>query len=404
MSTVLHADVIIVGGGLVGASTAFHLRAQHAMSVLLLERDRVGSQASGVNFGNVRRQGRFLAQLPLAHRSRAIWGQLGPLLGDDCEFMATGHVKVAYDDAELAELERWATEARHWDLHIEMLGANTLRARYPWLGRDIVGAGHSPEDGHANPRLAAPAFARAARRLGATILEHTAVTSLERDGAGFRVLADGGVQAHARVLINAAGAWGGRIAQQFAEPVPIEARGPQMSVTEPLPYFISPVLGTTSAKLYARQVTRGNVVFGGGERVAVQMDPPRARVLPERMHAQWPELLRLVPGLRGAQVLRTWSGVEGYLCDMLPVLGPSPHVPGLLHGFGFSGHGFQLAPGVGAVLAELAATGATSTPIDAFGIERFLADSGAAQRAFASPDAAARHTDASPQRSLPAHG
>jgi sarcosine oxidase subunit beta len=404
MSAVLHADVLIIGGGLVGAATAFHLRAQHAMSVVLLERDRVGSQASGVNFGNVRRQGRFLPQLPLAHRARAIWGQLGPLLGDDCEFIATGHVKVAYDDAELGELEHWAAEARHWDLHIEMLGANTLRARYPWLGRDAVGAGHSPEDGHANPRLVAPAFARAARRLGATILEHTAATSLERDGAGFRVLGERGVEVRARVLVNAAGAWGGRIAQQFAEPVPIEARGPQMSVTEPLPYFIAPVLGTASAKIYARQVTRGNVVFGGGERVAVQMEPPRARVLPERMHAQWPELLRLVPGLRGAQVLRTWSGVEGYLSDMLPVLGPSAGVPGLLHGFGFSGHGFQLGPGVGAVLAELAATGATSTPIDAFGIERFLADPGAAQHLPASQDAVARHPDASPQQSLPAHG
>jgi sarcosine oxidase subunit beta len=122
------------------------------------------------------------------------------------------------------------------------------------------------------------------------------------------------------------------------------------------------------------------------------------------MHAQWPELLRLVPGLRGAQLLRTWSGVEGYLSDMLPVLGPSAGVPGLLHGFGFSGHGFQLGPGVGAVLAELAATGATSTPIDAFGIERFLADPGAAQHLPASQDAVARHPDASPQRSLPAHG
>jgi sarcosine oxidase subunit beta len=396
MSSVLRPDVVIVGGGLVGASTAFHLRAEHAMSVVLIERDRVGSQASGVNFGNVRRQGRFLPQLPLAHRSRSIWGQLGRLLGDDCEFIASGHLKVAYDDAELAELEHWAGEARHWGLDIEMLGANTLRARHPWLGPDVVGAGHSPQDGHANPRLAAPAFARAARRLGATILEHTAVTAVERDGAGFAVLGEQGVLARARVLVNAAGAWGGRIAQLFGEPVPIEARGPQMSVTEPLPYFISPVLGTTSAKLYARQVTRGNVVFGGGERVEVQMDPPRARVLPERMHGQWHELLRLVPGLRGTQVLRTWSGVEGYLSDMIPIMGPSATMPGLLHAFGFCGHGFQLAPGVGAVIAELAATGATSTPIDAFRIERFLPAAGRdAQR----PGAAIEHTDASPQRS-----
>ena len=95
MSAPIQADVIVVGGGIMGAATAFFLR-RRGVKVVLLERGLVGQQASGVNFGNVRRQGRFLPQLPLANRSRAIWGQLNELLGEDAEFIATGHVRVCF--------------------------------------------------------------------------------------------------------------------------------------------------------------------------------------------------------------------------------------------------------------------------------------------------------------------
>src|SRR6202011_4258166 len=89
------ADVIIVGGGIMGTSAALFLR-RHGKSVILLERGLIGQQASGVNFGNVRRQGRFLPQLPLANRSRAIWGRLNELLGEDAEFLPSGHIRVCY--------------------------------------------------------------------------------------------------------------------------------------------------------------------------------------------------------------------------------------------------------------------------------------------------------------------
>ena len=89
------ADVIIIGGGFMGASAAFFLR-QRGRSVILIERDLIGQQASGVNFGNVRRQGRFLPQLPLANRSREIWGRLDELIGEDAEFIPTGYLRLCY--------------------------------------------------------------------------------------------------------------------------------------------------------------------------------------------------------------------------------------------------------------------------------------------------------------------
>ena len=104
------SDVIVVGGGIMGAATAFFL-CKRGRSVTLLEQGLVGQQASGVNFGNVRRQGRFLPQLPLANRSRSVWGRLGELLGEDVEFLPTGHIRVCYRQEQVAVLEAYAKGA-----------------------------------------------------------------------------------------------------------------------------------------------------------------------------------------------------------------------------------------------------------------------------------------------------
>ncbi|WP_268885331.1 NAD(P)/FAD-dependent oxidoreductase [Belnapia mucosa] len=141
------ADAIIVGGGIMGAATAFFLR-QHGMSVILLERDLLGQAASGVNFGNVRRQGRFLPQLPLANRSREIWGQLPELLGEDVEFLPSGHLRLAFREADAAQLEAYARDARPYGLELELISHNALRERFPFLSPEVVMASYSPVDGH----------------------------------------------------------------------------------------------------------------------------------------------------------------------------------------------------------------------------------------------------------------
>ena len=106
MTEQLSADVAIIGGGTAGCSTALHLRGRGA-TVVLLERGVCGGQASGVNYGGVRQQGRDLAELPLARRSRGMWSRLAEIVGNDCEFVASGHIKLARSDADMAEL--WAT-------------------------------------------------------------------------------------------------------------------------------------------------------------------------------------------------------------------------------------------------------------------------------------------------------
>jgi sarcosine oxidase subunit beta len=373
MTEVAAADVIIVGGGLMGAATAFFLR-QHGLSVVLLERDLVGQYASGTNFGNVRRQGRFLPQLPLANRSREIWGRLPALIGEDVEFIPTGHLRVAFRPEDVGRLEAHAGDAKPYGLDLELISGNALRLRFPFLAPEALMASHSPLDGHANPRLAAPAFARAARRAGALVRENTEVLSISKSAEDFRVETPAG-GFRAPLLQISAGAWGARLAAAFGEDVPLTARAPQMAVTEPMPYRIAPVMGiaTTVAEegVYLRQVRRGNIVFGGGLRGEASLATKRARLDPLNTLRQLPQVARLLPAMRALRIIRSWSGVEGYLDDDIPVIGPSARIPGLFYAFGFCGHGFQLGPGVGATMAALIATGSPGVPIDPFRIDRF---------------------------------
>jgi sarcosine oxidase subunit beta len=379
MSEITHSDVLVLGGGLMGATAAFFLRRQHGLSVTLLERELVGRQASGTNFGNVRRQGRVLEQIPLANRAVGVWGRVKELLGEDAEFVRHGHLRVCYTEKQAAVLEQHVKDVKPLGLDLEIFSAAQLRKRWCIFAPEVVSGSLSPNDGHANPRLAGPAFARAARRAGANIVEHAEVMQVERDGAGFLAHTLDGRRFRAPQLLVACGAWSNRMAKQFGEPVPMEARGPQMGVTEPLPYAIGPSIGVSSPieleGLYFRQISRGNIVFGGGFKGPADIDRIRAYVRPDNILRQMRELRRLVPAFAHVQLIRVWSGIEGYIADWQPVMGPSPRVPGLHYAFGFCGEGFAISPGVGETMAELIATGHTSIPIESFSIARFAAAS-----------------------------
>ncbi len=365
----LSTEVAIVGGGIVGCSTALYLR-QRGVPVVLLEKSATGAAASGVNFGGIRRNGRALNELPLAARALAVWRRMPALLGSDCEYAVTGHLKLARNDADMAELEAHARAQAAYDIEVEMISRNALRARYPWLGEAAIGAAWCASDGQANPRLVGPAFARAALAAGAEIREGTPVEHATRTSEGFEIGCAGGLVVTARKLVNAAGAWGGRIAAMFGETVPIEPITPQMIVTEPYPYFIEPALGIVGGDLYLRQIPRGNFIFGSGFGDAT-LDTPHAYVLPRETIKALAIAVKFVPRIAEASVVRVWSGFEGVTSDHSPVLCPSRTAPGLVHAFGFSGYGFALSPGTGEVVAELVSEGATSTPIEPFDIARF---------------------------------
>ncbi len=123
-------DAIVLGGGLMGTATAYFL-ARRGVRVTLIEKNRIGTGATLASFGNIRRSGRHLTQLPLAHRSRRLWGELQGMLGRDVEFRATGHLRLIFDEDGLADMRAYAEAARPWGLELEELGPNEVRARFP---------------------------------------------------------------------------------------------------------------------------------------------------------------------------------------------------------------------------------------------------------------------------------
>jgi sarcosine oxidase subunit beta len=359
-----------------GVSSAFFLR-RRGKSVILLERDLVGQQASGVNFGNVRRQGRYLHQLPLANRSREIWDRLPELIGEDCEFLVSGHLRVCYNSERADAMEAYARDARDYGLELEMLSSNMLRTRFPYIGPEMIAGCYDPTGGHANPRLTAPAVGRAARRDGVDLRENAAILGISKAGDDFVVEVRGQGELRAPVLLVTAGAWGGKMSAFFGEPVPLSVHGPQMTVTEPLPYRIGPTIGVATTSLhetvYFRQIKRGNIICGGFSRGPASNETNRASVLPDAILGQMRQLGRVMPKFASVNIIRSWSGIESYLPDDVPIMGPSATTPGLYYAFGFCGAGFQIGLGVGDVMAELIATGGTSTPIAPYAISRFAA-------------------------------
>ena len=390
------ADVIVIGGGIVGTTTAFFLR-RRGRSVILLERGLTGQQASGVNFGGIRRQGRALPQLAMAHRALATWTNASALLGEDIEFLPSGHTRVCYHAHDVENFERYAVDAREFGLNLEVLKGCAVFERFPFLGRDVLAASVSPLDGHANPRLAAPAFGRAAARLGAQVNEQTEVAHVEKTAQCFRVETTTGKVYRSEQLVVCAGVWANRLSEQFGEGVPLQAGAPQMAVTEPVPYVFKSSMGVfTSIKqesVYFRQIPRGNIILGGGPPGVADIQTGRASVLPLNTVRQMAQFRRLVPAMAALQVIRVWSGMEAYLPDYEPVIGPSASVPGLFYGFGFSGSGFQIGPGVGETLAELVASGTTEIPLEAFQVARFSAESAADTDADTKNGPAARMHD-----------
>ena len=364
------ADVAIVGGGLMGCYSAYFLR-RRGRSVVVIDKGVACAAASGVNFGNLRLQGRAPQEFPLSLRAQAIWEDLARLTGEDCGIVPCGHVYLGLAATDAPKLERAAHEARAAGLDVELLDGPAARCRWPFLSGIVTGASWSKRDAVADPAVASPAVARLAQRAGARLLEHTEVISVEPKGAGFILRTEQGHTVTCGQVVNAAGAWSGDIARHFGEPVPMFAAGPPLFTITPQNAYAGPSLHAVDGTLLLRPGRNGEAVAGSFPRVKADIATGAAVVPEDRVERGLARLAEVVPGLGRMRTGRVWSGVEGYLPDMLPVIGLSRTTPGLLHAFGFSGHGFQLAPGVGAVVADLIVDGASQTSIECFSIERF---------------------------------
>jgi len=366
-------DVIVIGGGLHGCSAALHLALRGAR-VTLLEKDHVGRHASGVNAGGVRRLGRHLAEVPLSVASMELWHRIRELVDDDCGFESHGQVRVAESKAELELLRRRVAELRALGFsHEELIDQRDLREMVPAISEHCVGAIVARGDGAANPYRTTMAFKRKAERLGVRVEEGARVTRLARDGAVWRVETESGKHHEAPVVVNCAGAWADRIAAALGEPAPLEAWALMLMISGRMPRFIKPVVGAAGRPLSFKQFANGTVLIGGGYKGQAVRDENLTELdfigLAQSARTVW----ELFPIMRSAEIVRCWAGIEARMPDDIPVIGPSSTAEGVYHAFGFSGHGFQLGPVVGSIIAELITTRKTNLPIEPFAIERFKA-------------------------------
>ena len=366
------ADVVVIGGGIHGCSTALHL-AMRGLKPILVEKDYAGRHASGVNAGGVRQLARDLAEIPLSISSMEIWEHIEELVGDDCGFTSHGTVLVAETDDELAGFKARVDDLRLRGFeHEELIDRTELRRLVPAVSEYCPGGVVSRRDGAADPFRTTQAFRRAAVEKGAEIIEGVTVTGLERRGDVWRLeTSDGPIEAPK--VVNAAGAWADRIAAMLGEPVPLTVVAPMLMVTSRVPAFIDPVVILRGRKLSFKQLANGTVVIGGGHLATPYRDRNETVLDWDKLAISARTVWELFPVMREATIVRAWAGIEAYMPDGIPVVGRSSTSEGVFHQFGFSTHGFQLGPGTGAMMAELVATGSTNVPIDGLEIGRFAA-------------------------------
>jgi glycine/D-amino acid oxidase-like deaminating enzyme len=401
------ADVAIIGGGIAGVTAAWFL-AKRGLSVVLLEKGQIAAEQSGRNWGWVRRQNRDVLELPLMRHSMELWDSLARETGADLGFRRTGLIYVTKSPTELATWEAWLEKARPWQVPSRMIGPAEARALTPGNEQDWIGGVHAPEDGRAEPAMAAPALATAARGLGVRILQGCAVRGLDITGGRVSgVITERGRIAADRVLC-AAGAWASMFCRRHGIDLPQAGVRSTVFATTPAAEVTPGGLVTPDFILTRR--LDGGYMIATNDRGTLEITPQGLRYArqfwplfrarrknlkirvggsllsgPEAQLGKWafdrespferhriyspasdtavvePALRTLVatyPALAGIRLARIWSGWIDSTPDALPVISEVPALPGFFLSTGFSGHGFGIGPGAGRLAADLVA-GAT---------------------------------------------
>jgi glycine/D-amino acid oxidase-like deaminating enzyme len=395
------ADVVIVGGGIIGVSAAYFL-ARNGHSVAIVEKGVVGGEQSGRNWGWCRQQNRDERELELAKKSLDLWETLQSEINADLGFKRALLLFVTKDPQDLARWEKWAKMARTHEVSSRMLSAAEARGLTPGCEETWIGGVHCLNDGQAEPGLAAPRIAEAARRAGATLHQMCAVRGLDiRGGRVSGVVTEKGIIRSSAVLC-AAGAWSSLLCRHHGIDLPqasIRATafrttaGPEviegglatpnfvMRRRQDGGYTIA-ILGRGGLELtpqglrYARafwptylerrkkiKIGIGRSFFHGPEalsRWSVENISPfeRDRTLdPEAdmsiVNDAMAELRHTYPGLKDLRVSESWGGWIDSTPDALPVISPVTSLPGFFLATGFSGHGFGVGPGAGQLAADL---------------------------------------------------
>ncbi|MCQ2494770.1 MAG: FAD-binding oxidoreductase [Lachnospiraceae bacterium] len=367
------ADVVIIGGGIIGCSIAYYL-AKKGTSVIVLEgSDHIGNGGSSRNGGGVRQSGRDPRELPLVmYGIKNLWPTLSEELEVDCEYHQDGNLRLGKTEKHKQILEGLTERAVKVGLDVRMIDGDEVRKINPYLSEEVTCASWCPTDGHANPLTTTLGYYKMARRLGVRFITGEKVTELKKvKGKLRKVITENNVY-EGDTIVVAAGYQSRKIVETVGIDIPMTQNMIECLVTEAEPHMFDQMLGTAEADFYGHQTKHGSFVFGGTsgfEGVNKDNGTPICNSMTASCECRG--IMKYFPALADAKIVRTWSGWVDMMVDGVPVLGNVPEVPGLVLAAGFCGHGFGIAPGAAYNIAELITTGTTPVDISALRYDRF---------------------------------
>ncbi|PLP61127.1 hypothetical protein CYK37_02220 [Mesorhizobium loti] len=395
------AEVVIIGGGIIGVSTALFL-AMSGVPVVLCEKGEIAGEQSSRNWGWVRRMGRDPRELPLIVESIKIWEGLSRTLGEDVGFRQSGIMYACESAEEEAQREDWLKAAGSYRLDTHMIAGQELTDRMPGASKLWRSALYTPSDGRAEPQKAAPAMARAAQRHGAVILQQCAVRGIEKTAGQVTSVVTERGSIECKTVVLAGGIWSTLFCRSLGIRLP--QLGVRASVLRTGPLEGPPGAAWTAQFAYRKRLDGGYTIANGSENRAEitpdsfrffkdflpllriegrhlqlrfgrpffdnwrlsrpwtldEMSPfERVRTLDpdpveKTLDKAYQALVRVFPQFRETKIAQQWGGMIDAMPDTVPVISPIEDVPGLIVGTGFSGHGFGIGPGAGRLLADLA--------------------------------------------------
>jgi sarcosine oxidase subunit beta len=356
------ADVVVVGGGAVGCSAAYHLAAAGAGDVLLLERSAaVGTGSTGACAGGFRSQFSSRINVELSLASLPMILGFSEQHGLPLDVVQDGYLFLIRDEASRAPFEAAAQMQRELGVDVRLLSADEAAALVPGISREgVLAATYCPDDGIADPAGLTQGYASVATRAGARVRLGTEVTGIVMEAGRVSgvTTADGAISS--RVVVDAAGPWAGVLAAGAGVELPLEPIPRMVVATGPfagVPARRTLVIDAATT-FYLHREGEGVLMGMGG----VDERPSFSLRVDDRFIAEelLPVAVRVFPALQDAGIAATWAGLYEMTPDRHPILGPSP-VEGFWLANGFSGHGFQHAPVVGLLLAEMIVDGAART-------------------------------------------
>lgn len=365
------SDVIVIGGGLHGLSAGLYL-ARAGQRVAILEESWVGRHSSGGSAAGVRTLLRSIKELPISFEANDMWHNISSIVGDSCGFHADGQIRVAETAEDVLAMERRLEQVQKAGFdHEEIIDGAELRRMVPAISKHCVAALCVRNDGAADPHRALRAFRQSFESEGGKIHEGFGVVSIDQKCSDWMVRA-GDRNFIAPVIVNAAGAWGAKIASMIGDNVNLGHKASMVMVTERVSPFIKPVVSAFGRSLSFKQTDKGTVLIGGGLQGRADLHTQKSFVDFAELSKGALAVKELFPAAASLRIVRAWAGIEAKTKDLLPIIGPAANAPGFFHVFGFSGHGFQPVPVVGDVLKDLIVHGSTSRNIDAFSVNRLL--------------------------------